>query len=1030
MIINSLNVYGFGKLKDLQIQLTEGINLIEGHNEAGKSTLMAFMRAIFFGFETRRSLHLRYEPIDGGKFGGSIDLLDENGEKYRIERIFISKISGDVKVYLPNDEIKGEEYLPILLGKINEQVYKQIFSFGLTELQQIEALENEQINDFIYHASTGSVNQILKMKDSLDMKQQQLYRASGRKPEINILVTELDEIARQIEQLRNRNKQHETFITRIDELAKNIAKVDDEIEASKTEFNWYEKLKNQHKQYLRLREIDEELKNYPQDFVFPTSGVERINNLIQSIDSLELELNHLLKKRDEFEQKLTQLEDNHIYEENEGLIISLKEDLNKYKDLQLRYKSLDNDLENIETKANEALSQLGSSFDKEKILSLEFTLRDKQYLQELLTKLQQKEKDLQDLEKELELKYTRLNQVKKAKNDIFQNTTERQASNNIGTIYPRIQKSWVAMKEREWKLNQLLEQKKALEGFKPNNSSNTPLLLFNGLISIAGVILLFTDFRAYGGMILFFSLSIILLSFVTKQSKKPNRVMKQNFYQLDQQIDRLKVELDQLNADVLNQLSDLGISRFDEQVITDLEKQFNYFQKSELKLEELQARIVDYNKEIGLLEVEINGLEQKQDEAIGEHNSLKASWNNWLGEHKLEADLSYVIVFDIMALIQATKEQIKKASQIKNDKEIILPLLEEYRRKITILGDILQHEAYLSDEELIYLAFDGLRKQKELKTEKKHLSNVFNDLTDQLANLNTKLTLEKAKYNDLLNYTKVSKLEEFYSKGNEFSRYKQLNLEKQHLVASIKSICSSEDEFANLLNHYVTYSIDEINLSIEKISQKLRIDSETIRQLSEEKGSLQNQLKQMEDDNSLSELNQQYAMKQAELTLKIKEYLTASLGKHILEKTMKVYETEKQPKVIQIASEYFKIITNGNYTRIIKSIDTQRIEVERADGKRFEPQFLSRGTIEQLFLVMRFAIIEEFSKDIHLPIILDDIFVNFDLNRFKNTIGVLEKMAKRYQIIIFTCHEHVTYQLNNHSPLNQVYLKHEQPIEV
>jgi len=168
VIIDSLDIYGFGKLENTQLKLGQGINLIEGLNEAGKSTVMAFIRSVLFGFAGRRTNQERFEPIHGGKFGGVINFLGQNGQIYRVERVYQQKAVGDVRIYLPNGSTANEEYLETLIGKINERVYRQIFSFSLTELQQLESLQDEQINDFIYHAGTGAAKQILKMKQFIE----------------------------------------------------------------------------------------------------------------------------------------------------------------------------------------------------------------------------------------------------------------------------------------------------------------------------------------------------------------------------------------------------------------------------------------------------------------------------------------------------------------------------------------------------------------------------------------------------------------------------------------------------------------------------------------------------------------------------------------------------------------------------------------------------------------------------------------------------------------------------------------------
>ena len=89
-----LELNGFGKFRGQTFELQGGLNLIEGANEAGKSTLQAFIGGMFYGFfqpgAKRRSytaLQERYRPWDGGSYRGV--LVCRKGERtYRIERDF------------------------------------------------------------------------------------------------------------------------------------------------------------------------------------------------------------------------------------------------------------------------------------------------------------------------------------------------------------------------------------------------------------------------------------------------------------------------------------------------------------------------------------------------------------------------------------------------------------------------------------------------------------------------------------------------------------------------------------------------------------------------------------------------------------------------------------------------------------------------------------------------------------------------------------------------------------------------------
>ena len=92
MKINSCYIASFGKFKNYKIDFTDGFNLIYGDNEAGKSTVMSFIKMMFYGNAGRvadidKNLRKKYMPWDSSFMAGSIDFT-HNGKKYRLEREF------------------------------------------------------------------------------------------------------------------------------------------------------------------------------------------------------------------------------------------------------------------------------------------------------------------------------------------------------------------------------------------------------------------------------------------------------------------------------------------------------------------------------------------------------------------------------------------------------------------------------------------------------------------------------------------------------------------------------------------------------------------------------------------------------------------------------------------------------------------------------------------------------------------------------------------------------------------------------
>lgn len=109
--ITKLELVGFGKFRDNEILLESGLNLIEGGNEAGKSTIQAFLTGMFYGFyqpgAKRRSYTAhqeKYRPWDGGSYRG-VMVCQFNDRTVRIERCF-DRENESVRVY---DDVTGDD---------------------------------------------------------------------------------------------------------------------------------------------------------------------------------------------------------------------------------------------------------------------------------------------------------------------------------------------------------------------------------------------------------------------------------------------------------------------------------------------------------------------------------------------------------------------------------------------------------------------------------------------------------------------------------------------------------------------------------------------------------------------------------------------------------------------------------------------------------------------------------------------------------------------------------------------------------
>ncbi|MGH2464224.1 MAG: ATP-binding protein, partial [Candidatus Limnocylindrales bacterium] len=125
----------------------------------------------------------------------------------------------------------------------------------------------------------------------------------------------------------------------------------------------------------------------------------------------------------------------------------------------------------------------------------------------------------------------------------------------------------------------------------------------------------------------------------------------------------------------------------------------------------------------------------------------------------------------------------------------------------------------------------------------------------------------------------------------------------------------------------------------------------------------------------------------------------------LLRRTRERYEREHRPEVLKAAEELLATWTAGRYVRILAPLGKQVQELERSDGVVVPLGGLSTGTAQQLYLALRFGLVDHFARQAEsLPIVMDDILVNFDPVRAERAARSIEDLATRHQVLYFTCH--------------------------
>ena len=216
------------------------------------------------------------------------------------------------------------------------------------------------------------------------------------------------------------------------------------------------------------------------------------------------------------------------------------------------------------------------------------------------------------------------------------------------------------------------------------------------------------------------------------------------------------------------------------------------------------------------------------------------------------------------------------------------------------------------------------------------------------------------------------------------------------------------------------YAPRQLQAMLDKRSNRLL---EKLKQLDRENKTIGNDLQSLEQ--RANELKQKIdgqmqdrRVEHKELALQcIEEKIRQTFGRwqrsalmsHILDQVKQNYETKRQPVALAEASRHLERLTQGRYTRVWTPMGQESLCVDDSKQQALPVEKLSRGTRELVFLALRLALVSSYNRrGANMPIVLDDVFVNFDDTRAQAVAQVLAEIANGgQQMLIFTCHERI-----------------------
>lgn len=339
----------FGKYRQFSFDFTAGNQLIFGANEAGKSTLYHFIKAMLFGFPKKQKRKRDYET-NHAYYGGALE-IEIDGEVLRIERM--KHLNKGKATVIIGDEIFPESYLQKRLAPLDSQLFEQVFTFDQEQLQQITQLDEKHLQSALLSLGITGSQQLFLQAEQEEKERNKIFTSRGRVLPLNQKLAEYQALQASIYTLAEKQKELAAHSQQLQSLKNtqkdlqkqwlSLQKQAQQIKQQQTHFSLFE-------EYQSLQQKDLQLAD--------AADVQVLQQFMQQSQQLNQDIQVLESRLSQLEQK--QLSKRYLFylDHEEQIDQLLQSEGTLYQDIQA-HKQITQQLAQLpdNTKVQETVSQ-------------------------------------------------------------------------------------------------------------------------------------------------------------------------------------------------------------------------------------------------------------------------------------------------------------------------------------------------------------------------------------------------------------------------------------------------------------------------------------------------------------------------------------------------------------------------------------------------------------------------------------------------------------------------------------------------
>ena len=960
MKIINMHLDDFGIYHNVSWQPPEsGLIVMHGNNESGKTTLMKYVRSMFFG----------YLRGDWRGYFGHMDIRREDGHEYTIYR-------NEKESYLTDgDEKILEEPADLWWHSLDRQTYDKIFAMGLEDLQGFKILSNEEVRSHFFSMESGVRIGMTRQDLAKTMGELLVASSQGKKP-INALLNEQKEFDAKIRGLAYDEQEFADLQTKERSTHEVENRIRLEIEETKQQIERISMPIAAWDVYKRGQDALKQMQTLADVAQFPVDGAQQWSELETQIKDINRQIKALEETartgpafQEEWKRWLVDgqsLDDmyQHVMPWKQGL-----EELAAHKDEEMDWQFEQN--KHVESlKPYLEGEAVPETVDWQRGISLADDLQ--RYTQELEKWQASKPKNVSSL------------------------------PDTDGEEPERTQAEWEAIGKAVADIqNTLMERQKVQEQLawlenEPVNSSHGFLYL-SILFFIGAAALLWLVFDqnfdlaiGIGGAV---ACAVVGVICYIKLGVGADRVPKK----IDELQGQLAVIQARLEDGAEGAKIDLSVTESNavwSKKLDEVRKAYLDWKTAESKNAWEKEQKVMYDALYGKWEAAGKSWKDKM-------QACQAAWKAWqqtTGFTKVKASDAKTVkeIWDAWQTVTAT------LTQWQQRKETLV-------RQITVWHDTAEQlfrevgvtlPSTPENAEKVYKQWQDIRVQAEVAKEQDKQES---QRRDQIAQLKRDRDMKEQNQHLLLTKTGAQTAGEFRSKLLKFRQFQQYKEVFDQSEAHLRLIAKNPKNLVELRHELKIHNIKNWTEEREYYEKKIADAEKKRNEVAEKRGSIIERLSQMAKSNEYSKLLQEKQNRKAELDTKVNDWLTYVFAQYMLGEAQTYYEKVRQPVVIRTASEYLHRMTQGRYT-LQASFDGKELYAVDSSQRRIPEKQWSSGLGDQVYLAIRISLAVAFSKQIEpMPIILDDILVRFDEQRQKEAVQFLASLGKKEQVFLFTC---------------------------